>query len=149
MFKVIRWSLTLLMVLIVVAFIAAQFVTLNQFKELAVQKVREATGRNLTIAGDIKVSFYPVLGAKIDKISLSNVLGADQASMVSVEQLLVGVKVMPLLEKRVELDKIILNKPVVYLEKDASGKGNWEFAKKEQAETSGGQKQHIPAAILS
>lgn len=148
MFKVIRWSITLLMVLVVGAFVAAQFITLNQFKELAVQKVREATGRNLDIAGDIKVSFYPVLGAKIDGISLSNRLGADQASMVSVEQLLVGVKVMPLLEKRVELDKIILNKPVVYLEKDAGGKGNWEFAKKEQAETSGVSGGGAAAAVI-
>ena len=129
MLKVMRWLLTLVMVAVVGAIIAAQFITLNQFKDIAAQKVRAATGRNLEIAGDIKLSFYPVLGAKIERLSLSNVLGAQQPFMVSVEKVMVGVKLMPLLHQQVELEKIILNKPIIYLEKNLDGQGNWEFPK--------------------
>lgn len=133
MMKLIRWLVTLLLIAIVGALIAAQFVTLNQFKDLAAQKVRQATGRELKIVGDIKLSFYPVLGAKIEKIALSNVLGGEQSSMVSVDKMVIGIKLLPLVHKRVELEKIILNKPVIYLEKNAAGLGNWEFPKTETA----------------
>ena len=132
-FRVIRWFMTLLLIALVGSFIAAQFITFNQFKDLAAQKVKEATGRNLQIAGDIKLSFYPVLGAKVEKISLSNVLGAEQPYLVSVDKVMVGIKLFPLLHKQVELEKVVLEKPVIHLEKDNSGQGNWEFSKAETA----------------
>ena len=131
--KKFRGLLIAIAILIGLVLIVPQLITLNQFKTLAAQKVEVATGRKLDIAGDIHLSLFPVLGAKVEKISLSNVKGAENPQMASIEQANIGVKLAPLFKGEVVLDKIILKKPVIYLQKDINGKGNWEFPKQENA----------------
>lgn len=125
--KRLRLPLIILGVLIAIVLVVPHLFTLNQFKQMAAAKVEEATGRKLEIAGDIRLSLFPVLGATVEKVSLSNMPGSEYPTMFSVEQADVGVKLMPLIGGKVEVKRIVLNRPMVYLEKNASGQPNWQF----------------------
>ncbi|MGH8619601.1 MAG: AsmA family protein, partial [Burkholderiales bacterium] len=95
----------LLLTLAVVAIFAATFDP-NQYKPLLVQTVKERTGRTLTLDGDIGLAFFPSLGAKIGKASLSE-KGSDR-EFAGVERLHVSVKLLPLLSKQVVVDAVEL-----------------------------------------
>lgn len=125
--KRLRLLLIIIGVVVLAAVVVPHLFTLNQFKQLAAQKVEEVTGRKLEIAGDIRLSLFPVLGATVEKVSLSNMPGSEYPTMFSVEEADVGVKLVPLLGGKVELQRIVLKRPMVYLEKDANGNPNWKF----------------------
>lgn len=136
-----RLPLIILGVLLAVILVVPQLFTLNNFKELAAQKVEQATGRKLDIAGDIRLSFFPLIGAEVEQVSLSNLPGAEHPSMFSVEKAKVGVKLIPLLTGKVELGRIVLEEPMIYLEKNEAGVANWEFPKQPEPEPTPGAKR--------
>jgi uncharacterized protein involved in outer membrane biogenesis len=92
------------------------------------KRVKDATGRDLIIRGgiDFKLSLEPEL--LIDDVSLSNAPGAKSAQMLTAKRVEAQVKLLPLLQRRFEIVRFKLIDPVIALETDAAGKGNWEFS---------------------
>ena len=99
------YAVVALVVLLVaaVAIIASTFDP-NSYKPQIVQLVKDKTGRTLTIDGDIKLKFFPKIGAQIGKVSLSE-HGTDKefAGLTDVQ---VFVALMPLLSKQVVVDEV-------------------------------------------
>lgn len=76
----------------------------NDYKPLIVKLVKEKKQRTLNIEGDIKLAFWPKLGADLGKVSLSEHNGDKQfAAMQSAK---VFVAVMPLLSRQLVIDTI-------------------------------------------
>lgn len=100
------------------------FVDPNDYKEQVTQAVKEQTGRELTIEGDVAFSFFPWLGLKVGGVSLSNAPGFKQDVMFSTDGAGVSIKILPLLSKTVVMDTIYLDKPVIHLEKNKQGVTN-------------------------
>jgi AsmA protein len=88
-----------------VAIFAATFDP-NQYKPLLVQTVKDRTGRTLSLDGDIGIAFFPSLGAKIGKASLSE--KGNEREFAGVDSLHVSVKLLPLLSKQVVVDAVEL-----------------------------------------
>lgn len=97
----------------------------NDYKDRVVQLVKEKTGRDLTIGGKIGLSFFPWIGVELNKLSLSNAAGFGQEPFAQIEQSVVRVKLLPLLRKEVQVDKVVLKGLQLNLAKDAQGKTNW------------------------
>ena len=87
----------------VLAYIAATFDP-NQYKPQIVQAVKERTQRTLTLEGDIRLSFWPSIGAKIGKTSLSE--RASDREFAAVEEVRVALKLMPLLSGQAIVDTV-------------------------------------------
>lgn len=85
------------------AYIAATFDP-NQYKGQIVQAVKDKTKRTLKLEGDIKLAFFPSIGADVGKASLSE-FGSEQV-FAGFDDLHVSVKLMPLLSKQVIIDAI-------------------------------------------
>jgi AsmA protein len=93
----------LAVILVAVAVIAATF-NPNDYKPLIVKMVKEKKQRTLNIEGDIKLAFWPKLGADLGKVSLSEHNGDKEfASMQSAK---VFVAVLPLLHKQLVVDTV-------------------------------------------
>ncbi|MDX2275424.1 MAG: AsmA family protein [Hyphomonadaceae bacterium] len=90
--------------------------------------VENATGRELTIEGDVGVTFWPVLGLKAERASLANVAGGRAPALVTMEELDIGVEIAPLFQRDVVVRRLVLQKPQVALEVGADGQNNWTFA---------------------
>lgn len=96
-------------------------------RETLARQVKEKTGRDLIVAGSAAFSFYPGLGVTLKDVSLSGPPGAPGA-LVKMAELDVNIKTMPLLNRQVELRRLILKKPVFDLRVSKQGIKNWSFA---------------------
>ncbi len=117
-------------VVILIAIIVAVplLVPTSVYKEQVVSLVKKQTGRDLTIGGDVGLSFFPRLAVKVDDVDLSNATWAKDKSMASMKELRAAIKIIPLFSGNVEIDSFMLVDPVIHLEVKADGTPNWQFS---------------------
>ena len=124
--KVILWLVVSLVVLVAIAVVVLPMVVdPNDYKEEIATAVAEQTGRTLTIEGDIDLSVFPWLGLDVGPTQFSNAAGFDEPAMARMETVQVRVKLLPLLRKQLEVDKVHLSGLQLYLAKDKNGQPNW------------------------
>ncbi|MEJ0061255.1 MAG: AsmA family protein [Terricaulis sp.] len=87
--------------------------------------VEQATGRDLTIAGSVGVSFYPVLGLEAHDASLANVEGGRADALAAMDAIKIGVEIVPLFQRNVVVRQLVLEHPRIALEIDTEGRTNW------------------------
>lgn len=115
-----------LLVLLVGAVVAAPFlVPTETIKSQLTAQVEAATGRKLSVDGALDLSVLPSLGVDMGDVRFANAPGSDVADMVTLKELKVELKVLPLLTGTVEIDQFVLVEPVIHLEVDANGTPNW------------------------
>lgn len=85
------------------AYIAATF-NPNDYKPQIVQLVKEKLDRTLRIDGDIKLTFYPALGADLGGLTLSE--HASEKEFAAVEAARVALQLMPLLSRELVVSQI-------------------------------------------
>lgn len=114
----------------VLLIVAVAIITLtfdpNKYKPEITAAVQEATGRELAIPGDLKLSLFPWLGVETGAMTLSNPPGFGQEPFAKIGAAAIKVKLLPLFRRELELDTVTLEGLYVHLIRDASGRGNWE-----------------------
>ena len=102
--KFLGWVLGILVVLVLALVVLVPlFVDPNEHKETIVSEVKKATGRDLTITGDIGLSVIPWLGFDLNGLSLSNAPGFGEEQFASVKRAKVRINLLPLIfEQRAE-----------------------------------------------
>lgn len=139
-------------VLIIVA-IGAIAITLvyidpNDYKDTIASKVKEETGRDLQIDGNINLTFYPWLGLDVEGVSLSNASGFGAAPFLQARSIKVRAKLLPLLRKELEMDTLVLHGATINLAKNAEGVTNWDDLSKPKADDAESSEQAMPLAAL-
>ncbi len=128
--KVLKILVVLIVVLVlVVAGGAAAIVMLvdpNDYRGEIETAVRENTGRELTLGGEIGLSVFPWLGLTLNDARLSNAPGFGEAPFAEVGEVEIRVKLMPLLSSRLEMDTARLVGLKVNLARDDAGHTNWD-----------------------
>ena len=121
--------LGILLVLLVGAVVAAPFlVPTETIKSQLTAQVEAATGRKLTVDGDLDLSVLPNLAVRMGDVHFANAEGSEVADMVSLSELKVQLQVLPLITGAVEIDQFVLVEPKIHLEIDKDGRPNWELA---------------------
>jgi uncharacterized protein involved in outer membrane biogenesis len=118
----------LLTLLILVAVITPFFLDLNDYKGDIATAVKDATGRDLAIDGDIAVSLLPVPTVKVAGVRFANLEGATAPDMVRIGVVEASVALMPLFSGTIEVGSLAFIEPVVELEILADGRANWQLA---------------------
>ena len=95
-----------LLLIVVVAIVAATF-NPNDYKPLVVKLVQDKKQRTLNIEGDIKLAFWPKIGADLGKISLSE--HKSDKEFASVQGLKVSLALLPLLKKQLVVDTVYVD----------------------------------------
>ncbi len=137
-------TIGLIIVLVIVALIAIpMFFDPNDYKDTFVEQAKKHTGRDLTIAGDLKMSKFPSLGIDIGEIELSNAPDFGDQPMLKSGRASVSVKLVPILKSlpgflvdkekamasiagNVEISTLILKDVYINLARDKSGKSNFD-----------------------
>jgi len=103
--KFVLWLLAgiILILAAAAAYIAATFDP-NDYKPQIVQAVKDRTGRNLRLEGDIKLAFIPRIAATLGRVSLSE-RGSDR-EFAAVDDFRVALKLAPLLSKQVVVETV-------------------------------------------
>ncbi|MEI7711150.1 MAG: AsmA family protein [Rhodospirillales bacterium] len=101
-------------------------------KPRIIAAVKQATGRDLKIQGRIGLALSLRPTIEIADATLSNPPGFSRPDMLSIGKIDLQVALIPLLSKRIEIDRLIVSKPDVRLETDAKGNPNWVFTPPEK-----------------
>lgn len=122
-------GLAVVVVLVLAALVAVPyFIPVDTYKQQIAKAAREATGRDLSINGDFRLSLLPRIELEANDVVFANAPGASQAEMAKLEQLLVRLEILPLLTGEIEVGSFVLVEPVIHLEIDRQGRANWQFA---------------------
>ncbi|MFN4099071.1 MAG: AsmA family protein [Pararhodobacter sp.] len=126
-----RWIVRLLgvvLVLVILAVSALFLLPADRIATIAARQFEAATGRALTISGSVSPTFWPVLGARVEGVTLANIAGSDAGPMLYADSVDVGVDLAALIQGNVVIRQFEARSPQIVLERDAQGRGNWNFA---------------------
>lgn len=123
------WLVGLLAVVVVPAAALAVAVVMldpNDFKPALIAAVQEATGRTLSIDGDVRFSrsLWPTIEAS--DVKLANLPGGSRPDMARVERIAVALSIPALFRHRIEIAKLTLIGPNILFEQ-VDGQPNWRF----------------------
>ena len=119
----------LLALVLVVAIGAAVYLKFffdaNQFKPRIAEAVEKATGRRVTLAGDLSITLWPAPHATLKKAQLADLDGFDDSFLAEIDRLQVDVALAPLLHRQVVLEKITADGARLHLKRHSNGQSNW------------------------
>jgi AsmA protein len=124
--------------------LVAWLVDPNDYKDDIAQAVKEETGRDLKLEGDLDLSVFPWLALQLGPAELGNPEGFGPGPFVSVNKVDVGVRLIPLLRGQLQVRRLALDGLQLNLVKDEQGRTNWQDLTEEsaqpatEAETAGG-----------
>lgn len=122
--RITGWSvLAIGLVAIAGAVALTQFVDPNGFRGDIERAVRNATGRELRIRGDLGLTWFPWLAVTLRDSEIVGPQGL--AAPVSWREARVGARLWPLIRGQLEIDRISVAGLKLQLQRDASGAANW------------------------
>lgn len=110
----------LLLLLALLVLLAPFLIDLAAYRAQYLPLLEEALGRKVAFQ-DLRLTFIPRIGVRLTGLAIMDDPAFGQAPFVSVGSLDVGVKLAPLLEKRIEIDAVVLRELVVTLIKNRQG----------------------------
>ena len=128
-----RWKkLFIAVALVLVVLIAGLYAFIelynfNNFKPLIHRAVKNATGRELNIRGDIDIDFGIRPTIKVEDVSFQNAAWSTQADLVRVQHIEVQVAVWHLLTGKLDFVRLVLIEPEIIVEFDKAGTSNFTF----------------------
>ncbi len=129
----------------------------NDYRDDITAAVQNATGRELNIEGDLSLSLFPWLGLSLGETRLSNAAGEGvEKDFARVESVDINVKLLPLLQQRIEMKTLHLRGLRVNLSRTADGRSNWDDLLRpstddisQPAKSSAGESETKPALALA
>lgn len=117
---------TPVVLLIACAIAAKMYFTSDRLKALVVPRIEQATHRTVAIE-DISLSVFPSIAVSIDHLKISNPVGStfEKNEFISLDNLQLKVKILELLRSNLEIEYVIVNHPVVYMEITKDGRNNY------------------------
>ncbi len=110
---------------VLVAGAAAWWLDGDALKAQAIEAVRRQTGRELAIAGPVGLAWSWAPTLRVRDVSLANPPGFSRPDFAHVGAIEAEVALLPLLSGRVEIRRILLERPDIRLERNAAGQVNW------------------------
>ena len=120
-------------VLIAGIFVALATVDINQYKGVVQDQVAAATGRTLTIEGELELSVSLSPAIELNGVRFQNAAWGSRPDMAVIERIEASVPLLPLIFGNVEVRRLALINPDILLERNAQGQANWEFQSEETA----------------
>src|SRR5215467_1371943 len=122
------WLFSVFSIIVIAATIFISTFDQNKAKQYISAAVNTATGRQLSINGDLKIDLGWVSRVSASQIQFENAQWSKHPQMVEVGLFDVQIDLWQLLSQfRVVLPTITISQPKVILEKNAEGSANWEF----------------------
>jgi len=119
-------GLTLAALAAVIVGFALGMVPASLVRDELVRDVKAQTGRDLVVAGQTSVSFFPSLAVTMSDVSLSPPPGMAGEPMVRIRRVDASVPFSALFTSRVVVTRLLLTDPVFTLRVDAHGRRNWD-----------------------
>ena len=122
-----------IVVLVVAVYVIVSSYNYNGLKPEIIRAVKDQTGRELTLGGDISLEIGLTPALVVNDVRLQNAPWGSQPNLAKIKRFEIKVRLLPLLSRRIEIKRLILIEPEILFETDSSGKSNlaFETAKKQ------------------
>ena len=117
-------GLGVLVVLVVATILSLPFlIDLNKYQDQYKPLIEEALNRKIALQ-DIRLTIWPRIGARVGGFTVLDDPSFSSDPFASLTSLDVGVKLMPLLSKKIEVEEITLRNPIITIIKNNAGVTN-------------------------
>src|SRR5687767_12512760 len=113
-------------VLVATVLIVTLVVDPNRYRAPIEQAVRDASGRDFELEGDIEIAWAPWLALETGKAQLGNPAGFDAPPLLAWDSARVGVRMWPLIKGDLVVDRVQFDGLRVHLHVDKAGRANWQ-----------------------
>jgi len=117
----------LLLLILVVAVGSLFLLPADRIAKVAADQLRNLTGRDVAITGDVGLTFWPVLGVSAGGLEVGNASWAKDGAMLSAANAAIGVDAMALLRGEIKITNIEAQSPTIRLEQRRDGRASWQF----------------------
>ncbi|UEM19462.1 AsmA family protein [Skermanella mucosa] len=125
--KLLIGFLAVLLLVVGAVLVIPSLIDWNSYKVDIAERISAATGRAVTLDGDIDLALLPRPTLSVAGARLASLPGAAEPDMARLRKLDVRVAFMPLLSGRIQVQSIALIEPVIALEVMRDGRRNWDF----------------------
>jgi AsmA protein len=129
----------LIVLIIVVAVVTPFLIPTETYKNQVQKQISAATGRDLTISGDVGFSLLPSTELTVSKVAFANAEWAAEPYMARLDGLRVKVDPWALLGGELKIQSFVLERPVIQLSVNKDGTPNWQLG------AAGGEAAQAPA----
>ena len=126
--RVIKYLSGAIVILVVAVAVVLTVVDFNDYKPELQAQVKQATGRDLTIEGDIELSLSLTPSLSVGGVSFANADWGSRPAMATIERFEVQVALLPLISGTIDIQKLVLKGADILLETDAEGRPNYVFS---------------------
>jgi len=126
--KLLIGILAVLLLVVGAVLVIPSLIDWNTYKAEIAERIGAATGRAVTLDGNIDLALLPRPTLSVTGARLANLPGASEPDMVRLRKLDVRVAFMPLLRGHIQVQSVALIEPVIALEVLSDGRRNWDFA---------------------
>lgn len=126
MSRLLRYVLILIVGLIIIALAIPFLIPADAYRDRITQEASRALHRDVILAGDLSFQILPSVQFTARDVQLANAEGFGDAPMAEMSELRVGVELIPLLSRNIEISEFVLIDPVIRLTQTRSS-NNWTF----------------------
>ena len=123
--KIIKIIAVLLLLVVLAAAAFIYTFDANKYKPEIASVAQSLTGRAVTIEGDADISIYPWIGIKLNNVVIDNTTGFSKKTFARIGQFDININIVPLLQKRLDIGKLVLHDLTVDFETNLTGENNW------------------------
>ena len=124
--RILLWAVGAVVLVTVLALLAViLLVDPNAYRSNIADLVRAKTGRELRIDGNLKLSFFPWIAVDVGRATVGNAAGFGEQSMLEIEHARIGVRLIPLLSKKLDVRRVEIDGLKLRLTVTADGHNNW------------------------
>ena len=131
MIRALKWISLIVLGVVAVAvalvLIVPNVIDWNRYKPEIAGAARQATGRDLQIDGDIRISMWPNLDFSVSGLRLANAPGQSPPEMLKLGSVTGKVTLWPLVRRELRIDSLVISNAAVNLAVDKDGNPNWVF----------------------
>ncbi|MEO0938136.1 MAG: AsmA family protein [Pseudomonadota bacterium] len=125
-----KWITRILgiLVLIIAVMIGGLFlIPADRIAQIAADQIRTATGRDVSITGDVSLSIWPVIGASVGGLEVGNAEWSEQGPMLTAENAAIGIDAAALIRGEIRITNIEATSPTIRLDQRRDGRASWQF----------------------
>ncbi|MFQ5670289.1 MAG: AsmA family protein [Acidobacteriota bacterium] len=112
-----------LALLVAVAVVVPYLVDVNHYRGTIESAARDALGREVHL-GEMRLAILPRLGISVQDLSVGALPEEGGGDLLTAKRVRIGVRFLPLLEKRLEVTRVVLEEPSMVLAREADRSWN-------------------------
>jgi|GEM_PF-6291673 len=122
--KVFAWIVGILVVLVIAGLVALRFVLPpEKLRAMVLPRIEQALGQSVEV-GSVHLAIWGGFGVGVEDVRIGNRPGYEDEHMLVLDELVLRIPLRPLLSRRLEVTKVALVRPQIFVEKSAEGTVN-------------------------